>query len=281
MQVMGPGFCCALHTMSGVMGGGSAVSSSRYDTSPAALRDGSGPPSACSGVRGVRVDADALRPLQRHIWRSSTVLGNGFNAQWGVEGARRPRAASASEQKARPCEDAHVLASRPELTVLRVCIWSASSVRLGAAGGNPPREWHEPSTLPSVKEAGQASDVLLATAAVPLLSLRGGLRAFYMTHPRGGEPIDLCSILCHIGIDEATDVPFDSLDGDGAAPTISRPRGRARQALPLPGNLVRRLMRRASTTSVISAPPARAADDGRASYEDEPGLQSLMQSSLI
>ena len=47
----------------------------------------------------------------------------------------------------------------------------------GGAARGVPAEWLAPSTLPSLKEVAQSSDTLLAYAAVPLLSLRGGVRA--------------------------------------------------------------------------------------------------------
>jgi hypothetical protein len=162
--------------------------------------------------------------------------------------------------------------------VLRVCVWSASSVRLGTNGSGPPREWLEPSTLPAVKEAGQSSDTLLATAAVPLLSLRGGLRALPLTHPRGGEPIELCSVLCQIEMDDEAAVPFDALDADGTSNLVGRQRGRGQKGLPLPTNLVRRFMRRTSTTSIVSATPAPAGTDEAGSMEDD---ESAVQSSVV
>jgi hypothetical protein len=291
MQLIGPGFCCAVHTLGGAAAAAhdSLVSSPRGEGSPTGVRRGStgrgegsptgfrrgstrGLSSASASAAGdaAQLDAKALRPLQRHAWRSSTVLGNGFNAQWGAS-----RRGSLGDRNSRPGEVAHLLASRPELTVLRVCVWSASSVRLGAKGAGPPREWLEPSTLPAVKDAGQTSDTLLATAAVQLLSLRGGLRALQLTHPRGGEPIELCSILCQIEIDDEAAVPFEALDADGAAHLVGRHRTRAQKGLPLPTNIVRRFMRRASNTSIVSAtaPAPAGPDDGGSVEEDEPILQ--------
>mmetsp|Transcript_32252 Transcript_32252/g.102810 ORF Transcript_32252/g.102810 Transcript_32252/m.102810 type:complete len:283 (+) Transcript_32252:64-912(+) len=279
MQVIGPGFCCAVHTLTGAADRGSRLSSPRDEGSPAVFGGSTAAAAACdysashsAGDDGVQLDAEALRPLQHHAWRSSTVLGNGFNAQWGNH---RPGPDGDRAAASRPGEAAHVLASRPELTVLRLCVWSASSVRLGANGAGPPREWLEPSTLPAVKEAGQSSDTLLATAAVPLLSLRGGLRALKLTHPRGGEPIELCSILCQIEMDDEAAVPFEALDADGTSHLVGRQRGRGQKGLPLPTNLVRRIMRRTSTTSIVSATLVPAgADDGCSIEDDEVILQS-------
>ena len=219
MQVIGPGFCCAVNR------------------------------SVAEGP-GEAADTDAvarLRGLQRCVWRSSTVLGNGFNAEWGVAHAdEEGRAGGAGgAPRAAAAEEAEVLASRPELSVLRVCVWSASSAPLSASNGVP-AEWLAPSTLPSLKEVAQSSDTLLAYAAVPLLSLRGGVRALKMMHPRG-EPIELCSVLCDISLaDDA--VPFDDLSGAGSTPPSALVPARSGKSL-----LRKFIMRRGTSSSTLSS----------------------------
>ncbi|EOD26820.1 hypothetical protein EMIHUDRAFT_443371 [Emiliania huxleyi CCMP1516] len=218
MQVIGPGFCCAVNR------------------------------SVAEGP-GEAADTDAvarLRGLQRCVWRSSTVLGNGFNAEWGVAHAdEEGRAGAGGAPRAAAAEEAEVLASRPELSVLRVCVWSASSAPLSASNGVP-AEWLAPSTLPSLKEVTQSSDTLLAYAAVPLLSLRGGVRALKMMHPRG-EPIELCSVLCDISLaDDA--VPFDDLSGAGSTPPSALVPARSGKSL-----LRKFIMRRGTSSSTLSS----------------------------
>jgi len=309
VQVIGPGFCCAVHTLG--RDGAVVEASSSNKVSPrevaaqaAAAKAMTAAAAASAAMRSEvnpspsnvphksPVDAETLKLLQRHVWRSSTVLGNGFNAQWGTKPPAERRGEGDAGTTARSefsvrdvrgtlGEDAFVLASQPELTVLRVCVWSASSVRLGVAGGRTPKEWLAPSTLPAVKDAGQASDTLLAVANVPLLSLRGGLRAIQLSHPRGGEPIELCSIIARIALDDETEVPFDALDGHsapGANSTIGRPKGRVRPSYP--ANLVRRFMRRASNTSMAAAVPLPSYPEG-ANPEDDEVPQRPLQSSVI